>query len=394
MNCYYCDQIRAADGTSTPRPAEFDLGSEAPRCPWHWRFLCDHCGEPGHFMRRFFCPRSGRLLCSDAGVLGFGDGHFWAWEYWWNLTCADCGEQHPSLDYAEFAGIHPWQRDTAAAVARRWISSEPRLIRYPPARLPKVSPDTLTDADVDASWSGNADTWIAGYDEHGDHTRKYQSDPVLFDFPGDVRGQRILDAGSGGGYLSRLLARRGARMVAVENAARTHEIALAHQRQDPLDIEFHHASISTMPFLEDASFDAAVANYVLMDVLDYESAIAEIARVLRPGGRFVPVISHSSFEGRWHRPAFDSPRREDRIGWLDDDYFIRRAGYSQWGDLKPFLSFHRPLRDYVAACKRVGLELRDLDEPEISEEARREWSARMIRYHARVPWAYVLKLVK
>ncbi|MBI3976392.1 MAG: class I SAM-dependent methyltransferase, partial [Armatimonadetes bacterium] len=68
--------------------------------------------------------------------------------------------------------------------------------------------------------------------------------------------------------------------------------------QDPLDIEFHHASISAMPFLEDASFDAAVANYVLMDVLDYESAIAEIARVLRPGGRFVPVISHSSFEGR------------------------------------------------------------------------------------------------
>ncbi|MBI3976393.1 MAG: hypothetical protein HY334_08395 [Armatimonadetes bacterium] len=82
------------------------------------------------------------------------------------------------------------------------------------------------------------------------------------------------------------------------------------------------------------------------------------------------------------------------MGWLDDDYFIRRAGYSQWGDLKPFLSFHRPLRDYVAACKRVGLELRDLDEPEISEEARREWPARVIRDHARVPWAYVLKFVR
>lgn len=53
-----------------------------------------------------------------------------------------------------------------------------------------------------------------------------------------------------------------------------------------------------------------------------------------------------------------------------------------------------PLRDYVAACKRAGLQPRDLEEPEMSDEARREWPATVIRHHARVSWAYVLKFVK
>lgn len=393
MNCYYCDQIVATDPAHAPRPAEFDTGSEAPRCAWHWRFVCDHCGEAGHFMTRFFCPRSGRLLCREAGRVEGQIGTFWAWEYWWVLECPECGERHPSLDHAEFARIHPWQIDSDSA-PRRWLSSETHLTRYPPASFPRVPLQSVTDEDSDASWSASAEILVAGYDERGDHNRKYQSDPVLFEFLGDVRGHRILDAGSGGGYLSRLLAKRGARMVAVENARRLHEIAVAHQEREPLDIEFHHASISAMPFLEDASCDAVVDNYVLIDVRDYEAAIVEIARVLRPAGRFVSVVTHSSFEGRWHTPAFDSPRREDRKGWLDDDYFVRRAGYTQWGDLKPLLAFHRPLRDYVAACKHVGLALRDLEEPEMSDEARRDWPAPVIRYHARVPWSYVLKFIK
>lgn len=395
MNCYYCDQIADRDGTYSSRPAQFDTGSEAPRCAWHWRFVCDHCGEPGHFMARFYCSSSGRMLCREAGrqvIDWLGD--FWAWEYYWRLECSHCDERHPSLDYAESAQTHPWQRDPAAEQSQRWLSAEAQLTRYPPPRNPRVELGSLSDADSDANWSANAEIWESLYGERGDRNRKYQSDPVLLGFLGEVRGQRVLDAGSGAGYLSRLLAKRGARMVAVENAQGLHEIALSYQEKEPLEIEFHHASISEMKFLADGSFDAAVANYVLMDVRDYEAAIAEIARVLKPGGRLVCIISPGTLNGRWHYLAPDSPRAEDRAGWLDDDYFIQDAGYLQWGKLKPILSFHRPLRDYVAACKRSGLELRDFDEPEVSEEGERELPKPYVRHLRRRPFSTALKFVK
>lgn len=394
MNCCYCDQIVDADPLYEPRAAEFDLGSEAPRCAWHWRLVCDHCGAPGHFMSRFFCPHSGRLLCGEEGQVDRLLGDFWAWEYWWVLRCPDCGDLHPSLDRAEFDMSHPWQIDPRAAEARRGLSREPHLIRYPARRPIRMAEETVSDADSEANWSANADIWEAGYDERGDKNRKYSSDPVLLEFLGEVRDQRVLDAGSGAGYLSRLLARQGARMVAVENAGRFHEIALAHQEREPLAIEFHRASISRMAFLPDASFDAAVANYVLIDVPDYEAAIAEIARVLKPGGRFVYTLSHATLDGAWHFPAPDSPRREDRSAWKDDDYFVRRAGYVQWGSLKPILGFHRPMRDYVAACKHAGLELRDIDEPGLSEEGQREWPAYLVRQNQRLAISYVVKCVK
>jgi len=37
MSCRYCDLIVEADSSHIRRDAEFDLGSHAPRCAWHWR---------------------------------------------------------------------------------------------------------------------------------------------------------------------------------------------------------------------------------------------------------------------------------------------------------------------------------------------------------------------
>ena len=393
MRCYYCDRIAAVDERYGTREAAFDTGSEAPRCPWHWRFICDHCGEDGHYMTRFFCPRSGRLLCAGAGKVLTAERPVWAWTYYWELGCPDCGELHASLDRAEALGDHPWQRDPSAAAARRWLSGLQELVRYPPAALPSP-PAKPTDADSDTNWSANADAWDAGYDERGDRTRRESSDAVLLDFLGDVEGQRVLDAGSGNGYLSRLLAKRGARMVAVENAHRFHELALTYQEREPLPIEFHRESLASMPFLAGASFDAAVANYVLMDVADYAAAIAEISRVLKPGGRFVCTISHQSTHFRWQKPALDSPRREDYTSWQDDDYFVREPGYTQWGAFRPVLGFNRPLRDYVASGRRAGLALRDLDEPELTEEASQALPAHLRRHAQRAAVSYVLRFEK
>ncbi len=394
MNCYYCDKISSADSGYSPRHAQFDRGSEAPRCALHWRYSCDHCHRTAHFSERFYCPHSGRMLCRDTGTFSLQRGAFWKFLDWWTLDCPECGERHPSLDRAEFDGTHPWQLHAAHAKHRQWLSSESELIRYPPHRFERVESVTLTDADIDATWSTNADLWDSWYDDRGDANRRYSSDEVLLSFLGDVRGARVLDAGSGTGYLSRLLSRAGGQVTAVENARRFHEIAVEYERREPLGIQYHHGSISSMPWLDDATFDAVVANYVLMDVSDYESALAEIARVLKTGGRLVYAIVHNTIDYQADRPAADSPRKDDRIGWRDSGYFVRRAGYIQWGSLQPFLTFHRPLRDYVATGNAVGLELRNLDEPFLTEEGQRELPPSEVESARLTPISYVIKCVK
>ena len=64
MNCYYCDKIFETDPDYISRVAEFDLGSSAPRCSWHWRYHRGHCGEPAHFISLAYCPEKEAFFCT------------------------------------------------------------------------------------------------------------------------------------------------------------------------------------------------------------------------------------------------------------------------------------------------------------------------------------------
>jgi SAM-dependent methyltransferase len=391
-SCAYCDRIARSDPAYQTHRAEFDLGSEMPRCAWHWRMRCDHCGDFGHFMARFYCADGERMLCRAAGRRRQVVGDFWAWQYWYELDC-DCGEAHPSLDRAEATGVHPWQRRPEWERDQRWLSMEPFIVRYPLA-APRIAPlDSVTDADSARSWSEFADEWVRAYDDRGDQTRKYFSDPELFRLVGDVAGRRVLDAGCGFGYLARLLAGRGASVVGVENAARLIELARDAERLKPVGIEYHHASLANMPFLADGSFDLAVANFVIQDVRDHERALAEIARVLRPGGRLICVMPQGTPLRRWYRSAPDDPRREHRPFYVDDAYFRRDAAYWEWAGMK-LLGFRRPLTDYVRAARNAGLALNDLVEPELSSEGRAALPPDEVSDAERMPLAIILAFAK
>jgi SAM-dependent methyltransferase len=214
---------------------------------------------------------------------------------------------------------------------------------------------------------------------------------------GDVRGLRVLDVGSGNGYLCRKLPRAGASMEGVELSEVFLKIALGREAVEPLGIAYHCGSASEMGFLLDSRFDKAVANYVLMDVTDYTGALCHVFRVLRPGGCFVAVISHPCFAsgpGGWMKPAPDSPRLEDRATWRADAYFHREPYLERWGDLDPVLSFHRPLRDYWQAFAEAGFTVDGFEEPSITERGRREFPVSTADQSLRIPYSCIFRLVK
>lgn len=104
------------------------------------------------------------------------------------------------------------------------------------------------------------------------------ADPLL-GLAGVGPGDRVLDVATGPGYLAAAAVARGADAVGVDVAPRV--VALA-RRLVPA-AEFHVADAATLPFPQ-ASFDVAVAGFLLTHLDNPSAALAELVRVVRSGG--------------------------------------------------------------------------------------------------------------
>ena len=395
VSCRYCATIQRYDSRYPLRPARHALRSSHPRCDWHWRFTCAVCGNARHFHAIAFCPRDRKLFCLDCAPEHRAPrSPFWAWSYYYRMRCPWHPGWHPALDRAEHDDHHPWQAETAWAAEGRGLTESEEI---PERWSVGIAPlDTLTDAGIRAAWDRVAPWWLSRYTARGDINREWIIDPVLLEFLGSVRGRRILDAGCGGGYLSRLLARRGGTVDGVDVSAKLIATAEAEEKKDPLRISYRRADLAHLPFA-DGTFDATVCNIVLQDVRRYREAIQEIHRVLRPGGSFVFSITHPAFEapvpGRWVREPKDTERIEDRRYLRVDRYFDRVAVVWSLPGLPPLPGFHRPLRDYFAALSDAGFLVARLEEPRPTPKAL-ERHFRVFADLERIPIFLVVSAVK
>lgn len=211
-------------------------------------------------------------------------------------------------------------------------------------------------------WNRVASDWQTQVGDEGDANRRLNSDPVLWDFAGDVRGLDVLDAGCGTGYLSRKLAARGASVVGVDLAENMVRIA----RSQAPDLDFRVDSVSTLSTLDDQRFDLVVANYVLMDAPDLPGTVQAFHRVLRPGGAAVVVFSHPCFP---QGSRVEGPGDGTAYTW-DRPYFEpHRVVEPPWGHFtSDFIWFHRPLSDYWKAFTEAGFSVVRFEEPRISPD--------------------------
>ena len=237
MSCYYCDKISAVAPGYAPAPALFDLGSAAPRCIRHWRYICAKCGTANHFMRMAYCGTASKFYCMTcAPAMEEVEDRFWAWEYYFKYRSPWSDLWAPALDRMEFDGTHPLQLSDTRTEAETAVSQEQYIARYPGDQGQWRPKGEFTDADVRSSWTANATRWDALYDDDGDRNRRYQSDEPRLALLGDVHSQRILDVGSGNGYLCRKLAKAGAMMTGIELADNFLEIATKREADEKLGI--------------------------------------------------------------------------------------------------------------------------------------------------------------
>jgi 2-polyprenyl-6-hydroxyphenyl methylase/3-demethylubiquinone-9 3-methyltransferase len=101
----------------------------------------------------------------------------------------------------------------------------------------------------------------------------------------DLRKVHLLDIGTGGGVLAEEFAALGCRVTGIDISARSVAAAQAHASRSGLSINYGVASGTVLPF-DNNSLDTVVCSDVLEHIPNWRQAIAEAARVLKPGGLF------------------------------------------------------------------------------------------------------------
>jgi SAM-dependent methyltransferase len=186
---------------------------------------------------------------------------------------------------------------------------------------------------------------------------------------GDVRGRRVLEVGCGGGQCGRWLVTQGATVVGCDLSYAQLSYSLTLDSRTGVRLPTVQADACTLPFA-DSFFDLACAAYgALPFVAEPELVMAEVARVLRPGGRWVFSVTHPV---RW---CFaDDPGRDGLV--VRDSYFDRRAYVEEGKDgSATYVEHHRTLGDRVRDIVGAGLVLIDLIEPEWPKDRTQSWDA-------------------
>jgi SAM-dependent methyltransferase len=209
-------------------------------------------------------------------------------------------------------------------------------------------------ADVDA-WERHAGWWQEGFTDGADPEYEEQILPLCAEHLAGVR--RVLDVGTGEGQLARLAVNGGASLVVGVDPTWA-QLAMARERGGgPV---YGRSRADQLPFSA-ASFDAVVACLVFEHIEEYQAAIAEVGRVLAPGGRFLFFLNH---------PLLQTPGS----GWIDDHileeqywrigpYLVEDRSIEEVapGVHLPFI--HRPVSRYVNAMADNGLLIERMEEP-------------------------------
>ncbi len=185
---------------------------------------------------------------------------------------------------------------------------------------------------------------------------------------GEFSGRDVLELGSGAGQCSRWVRSRGGRAIGLDLSHRQ----LQHSRRlddaTGVRVPSVESTATALPFADD-SFDIVFCAFgALQFVADYQVALAQIARVLRPGGRLAFSVTHPM---RWIFPDEAGPGGLQVVSSYWD-----RTPYVELDDKTNAVSYvehHRTIGDWVRALYQAGLHIVDILEPEWPDSHERIW---------------------
>lgn len=177
--------------------------------------------------------------------------------------------------------------------------------------------------------------WAPCYDDDGNPLIAME-EPVVRGWFGPLRGAQVLDLGCGTGRHTWALADAGAKVWALDVTLEMIAKARA-KRQDYEICWVRYAVPDPLPFPA-ASFDAVVLGLVIEHIADLPRLFADLARVLKPGGRCIVSALHPDRTGAGQRARF-----------IDPETGLRRT----------ITTYHRTVAEYLQVSETAGLLLEE-----------------------------------
>lgn len=195
----------------------------------------------------------------------------------------------------------------------------------------------------EAAWASETPTWGI-WDAP-------ESDLKLL--PDDLAGKDAIELGCGTAYVSSWMARRGARVVGIDNSTAQLATARRLQLEHGIDFPLLHGNAETVPY-PDASFDFAISEYGACLWADPQRWVPEAARLLRPEGRLVFLTN--SFLMALCTPEEDGVAATNEL--LRPAFGLYRI---EWPG-ESGVEFHLSHGDWIRLLRRSGFEIEDLIE--------------------------------
>jgi ubiquinone/menaquinone biosynthesis C-methylase UbiE len=184
----------------------------------------------------------------------------------------------------------------------------------------------------------------------------YYERPAMIGLAGDVNGRRVLDAGCGSGPLAAALRAKGAIVTGFDSSPAM--VELAKQRLGGT-ADLHVADLSQpLPF-DDDTFDDAAASLVLHYLKDWTAPLAELRRVLKPGGRLIISVNHPTMY---------------KLMYPNADYFATTQYSEEYtfnGQSVELTFWHRPLHAMTDAFTAADFLISVISEPPTSPDTPR-----------------------
>lgn len=226
------------------------------------------------------------------------------------------------------------------ALLRGWPYGDPDEAAARIATMHRLAEgDSVTIDIADAPPAAAYADWAATYDD-GTNSLLLAEEPVVRDVLNGIEPGLALDVACGTGRFGRVLAEQGNRVVAVDASAEM----LAAARLNVPTAMFARADFHRLPFA-DGSVDLAVCALALTHTPELVPAVAELARVVRPGGRLVlsdihPLAAATGGQAFFERPDGVRGVTRNEVHWPSS---------------------------YVSAFTASGLRIRALHEPPFEE---------------------------